>query len=494
MKIIPNRKKAFLTHASGAYILTIISMIKGLFLLPFYFQYISYNMYGYWITLLGIVSILSIINFGIGVMSMQRISKAYALNDFNSMGGYFINSLVIYLIISFVFLLCGFFTSIWLSNIFHVSKEELEILEISFYLLLLSKFISFFSDAFRGLAVSLLKPLFDIYVMVGANLFGLLLVVILIYEGIGLLALPISLIITELIIVFLSSIYARLLIKEFEINLKIRYEIIKEYFKYSANFFNLTIGNKLLESSHPIIITTFIGAEITAAYDVTKKVIELILTALNILGGALLAPFSHLVGEGNSDLINNTVIKIILFSIFSGLVGFGTYAVTNEMFVNLWINDDMLLSQSVIVFLALSAFTFSLNRLLRNLLIGFNEIKFATNSVLLEGILYTILSIVFITTIGIIGLPIAFLIASILVIINLGNKLRLIIDLKIDYYQVLKFFSMLFFICIFLFKVQMYFIELTWIGFLVKAGITVVGIVIIILLFNYFYFFKKIKK
>lgn len=60
------------------------------------------------------------------------------------MGDYFINSVILYLAIAFVFLLLGFIISLFLKNILDISSSELEILEIAFYIILFSKAISFY--------------------------------------------------------------------------------------------------------------------------------------------------------------------------------------------------------------------------------------------------------------------------------------------------------------------------------------------------------------
>lgn len=481
----PSRKKAFLTQATGGYILTAIAMVKGLFLLPLYFKFISYDMYGYWITILSIVALLSIINFGIGVMAMQRISNAYAKKDFNTLGDYFISSVVIYIGIALAFLLLGFIVSLWLQNILNVSSEELKILKIAFHIMLLTTMLSFFSDTFRGFSISLLKPLFGIYVMVGAHLLGLCLVLVFLYNDVGILSLPISALITELIIVMFCSFYVKVLYKKFHIKSKIRYNIIKEYFTFSPHFLKLIVGNKLLENSHPILITTFLGAELTTAYDVTKKVIELILTTLNTLNGALLAPFSHLVGEGDKEKIKYNSIKIIAISFLLGVICFGTYIATNAMFVSLWISQEVVLNQGVIIALGFSALVFSMNRLFRSLLFGFDKIKFAAHSVLLEGIGYIIISSVFIGFFGIIAVPLAFLITSSFFVFKLWSKIRTLIDVKIKYQYIIKGYFMMFFIFITLIFSQMFSNELTWIGFLSHAIITTLSIIIIELLFYY---------
>lgn len=489
----PSRKKAFLTQATGGYILTVIAIVKGLLLLPIYFKFISYDMYGYWITIGGIVALLSIINFGIGTMVTQRISKAYAKKDFESVGNYFVNSLLIYFFIAIIFLGLGFILSHWLQNMFNVSEDKLQLLKTAFYIAIFTMMLSFFADAFRGFAGALLKPLFGMYVMVGANLVGVGLVLFLIYSDVGLLSLPISLLVTELIIVVLCGIYVFTLYKQFNISSKINILILKEYFTFSPHLLKLAVGNKLLENAHPILITSFLGAEITTAYDVTRKVIDIILRILHVLNASLLAPFSHLVGEGDTTLIKQTTIKIVRLSFLMGLLGYGTYIATNGMFVILWIGQDVVLSQSVIMLLGLSAFIFSMNRLFRSLLFGFDELKFATNSVLLEGIAYVVLSSIFIGIFGIITVPFVFLIVSGFFALRLWNKIATLNDIKISVNKIVKYVLMIVIILGFVIILQTILSETSWLMFVIKVGITIVLIAIIEILFHYSYFTKLIK-
>lgn len=487
----PSRKKAFLTQATGGYILTAIAMARGILLLPIYFKFISYDNYGYWITISSIVALLSIINFGVGTMVTQRVSKAYAKKDFGAIGDYFLNSLVIYCFISIIFLGVGFILSNWFQDLLNISNDQLQLFETVFYISLLTMMFSFFSDAFRGLAGALLKPLFGICAMVGANLVGIGLVLVLLYNDFSLLSLPISLLVAEIIIVVLCGFYVLFLYKQFHIKSRINTRILKEYFSFSPHLLKLAVGNKLLENSHPILITSFLGAEMTTAYDVTRKVIDIILSLLNNLNSALIAPFSHLVGEGDTTLIKQTTVKIVLLSFLMGLVGYGTYITTNGLFVSLWIGQDIVLSQSVILLLGLSAFMFSMNRLFRSLLFGFDELKFATNSVLMEALSYVVLSSIFIGIFGIITVPFIFLIVSGFFAIRLWNKIATIADIEVSISKVMKYLLMVCMTLVLVFSMQNILTEISWVMFIIKVGITILGIMIIELLFNYKYFKKK---
>ncbi|WP_152184259.1 lipopolysaccharide biosynthesis protein [Sulfurimonas indica] len=483
----PSRKKAFITQAVGGYILTVIAIVKGLFLLPLYFKFISYGDYGYWVTISSIVALLSIINFGIGTMATQRISQAYARKDFQAVGDYFINSVVIYVVISIAFLCFGFVLSFWLENILKIPIEELKVFKIAFYIALSTTSLSFFSNSFRGFAGSLLKPLFGIYVMIASNLFGIFLVIVLLYNDVGILSLPISLLATESIIMILCGFYIFVLYKKFHIKSQIKLGVLQEYLKFTPHLFGLVVGNRLVENIHPIIITTFLGSELTTAYDITRKVIDITLRALNVLNASLLAPFSHLVGEGNKELIQKNTKKIILYSFLIGIVGYGVYISSNIMFIHFWIDNDIALNQSIVTFIGLSAFVFSMNRLLRSLLLGFDEIKFVSNTVLLEGIFYTMFSVILIGRLGIIAIPVSFLVVSIFFNIYIGKRLLEKVDIQINRTYLIRLCMMIGLISISLYVMNTLFVGKSWFSFIFNVLLTSLVLIVLEVLFNYRY-------
>lgn len=118
-------------------------MLKGLVLLPYYFKYIEYSMYGYLITINSIIGILSFMNFGLNNIVVQKISNAYAKNNYNLIGIYFANSLIFYIIITLLFLFLGLGVS-FLQEIMQYSSDKNEILLNAYYITLITMSLSFF--------------------------------------------------------------------------------------------------------------------------------------------------------------------------------------------------------------------------------------------------------------------------------------------------------------------------------------------------------------
>jgi O-antigen/teichoic acid export membrane protein len=350
----PSRKKAVMTQVVGGYLNTVISITQGLLLLPIYFKFIDFATYGYWITITSIIAILGIINFGIGNMVTQRISSSYAKRNFQAVADYFINSQFLYYIIASSLFAIGLVFSYWLETILSLDDAQLDLLTKAYLIALVTATLTILSGSIKGFSQALLKPLFGVYSTVFSRIGGIILTVILLYQDIGLLSIPLGLLVTEILILFSNSIYAYYEYKKLNTKSYLQKNIIFEYLHFSPHLFGLMVGNTLSNKSHPLIITTFLGAEMTTAYAVTRKAIEIIDQTINTFNSSLIGPFSHLVGEGDIEKTKKISVKIISLSFFAVLIAFGTYMATNHLFVSLWISEEIALSQEIMGFGAIA--------------------------------------------------------------------------------------------------------------------------------------------
>ncbi|XPV67641.1 MAG: lipopolysaccharide biosynthesis protein [Halarcobacter sp.] len=480
-----SRKKAFKIQAVGGIFLTIISMLKGLVLLPYYFKYIEYSMYGYLITINSIIGILSFMNFGLNNIVVQKISNAYAKNNYNLIGIYFANSLIFYIIITLLFLFLGLGVSFFLQEIMQYSSDKNEILLNAYYITLITMSLSFFSSIFRGFAQSLLNPLFSTIVMILSNIIGIIMVIYLLSEGYHLISIPISFFITEVLIVFFCAMQVRTLIKKFKIKLQLKKEICLEYYKTIPNLFSLVISNRILENSHSILLTFFIGPESTTIYDILRKASEIILKALNVFNASLLGPYSHLIGESNHDKIKQVTLKIVFSSLLFSFLCYSIYIATNNTFIYLWIGEDIKLDNNIVIAIGLGSIFFAMSRLFRNLLLGKELLLFATSKVYFEGISYVFFAIILLPFLGMIAIPISLFIVNFVVIIRFSIKLFNEINYNLELKVFFNIFSLFItsFIC--LYFIIEYFDKHSWEIFFIKIIVTFILIVVLEVIFFY---------
>lgn len=484
----PSRKKAVITQSIGGYIDTGISIAQGLLLLPVYFKFIDISTYGYWITIGSVIALLSIVNFGIGSFTMQRISNAYAKRDFKNIGDYFINSLFLYILISILFIFLAILSVEYLETTLKVSNSLKSILLSAFYIAMITMVLSFFSNAFKGFSQSLLNPLFGVYSTIIARFIGIIVTVMLLYNNIGLLSIPIGLLVSEFIIFISNMIFAYINYKKLNTSSKLNLDILKEYLNFSPHLFGLAIGNKMTNSSHPLLITTFLGSEITTIYTVTRKVIEIILQSVNIINSSLIAPISHLIGEGDNEKIRNTVLKVINLSFFSTLLLIAGYISSNHTFVTLWLGVEKVLSNEIIMFIGLGALSLSMTRVFRSILFGFNEFKLSSFLVLLEGIFFVLSSVFMIKLFGIIGIAYGLFFSSTIVAIFMYSKILKKLSILLDVKSIFVFVLFLILCYLFIHNVQQFYSSnIDWFVFVKQSILTIASIAILEIMFHYNY-------
>jgi len=482
--IQPSRKKAMFTQIIGSYLLTIISIVQNLFLLPLYFKYIDYELYGYWITIGSVLTLLSMVNFGVGVFTTQRISNAYAKKDYKGVVDYFTNSLIVYAFVVSTYLVLGAIIFYLFKHYETVANNNLYILQYAYYIALTTMSLSFFSDAFRGFTQSLLQPLFSIYSTIFSQIIGIVLIVWLLPEY-KLLALPIGLFVAEFCVVLSNGIYSYLKYKQFNTKSTINMKILKEYKNHGKHLVGLKLSNEILNNAHPLIITSFLGAEMTTAYAVTKKALDVILTLMNIISSSLLSPLSNLVGEGDIIKVRETIAKVLVVILRVGLIVFSTYIYSNHMFVNLWIGKDIVLSQETIFLIGVSGFVFIMTRFSRSILFALDEIKFASKIVFFEGILYFFLATILVNFFGVVAIPFSVMVASGMALTLLMKKIFIINRYKIEKKEIARIIAMLFLVNMFvLFGNNLQF-EMTWLHFIGKVIFGTSIIFVIELLFQY---------
>ena len=489
-----SRKKAVLIQASGGYINTAISITQGLLLLPIYFKFISFSAYGYWVTIGSIVALLGIINFGLGSVVIQKISQSYAKKDFEKVGAYFVNGQILYFIIVILFLIIGYVLSFWLQNILSYDDAQSELFLQAYYLALIAAALVIISNSVKSFTQALLLPQFAVYSTIISRIIGIFLTIIMLYNNIGLLAIPIGMFITELLICLTNVVYAYKQYRKLKVKASLNKNIVFEYLNLSPYLFLLMVGDLLSNNAFPLIVTTFLGAEMTAAYTVTRKAITIILQALNVFNASLIAPFSNLVGEGNNEKIKNISVIIVGSSFFLGLITFGTYITTNSIFVSLWISEKVVLPQSVIFAMGGGALFYAMTRLFRSLLFGLAEFKFASMMVFCEGTVFIIMSLILIKFWGIAGVALASLLASFLIALVLGYRLVVKLQIKANKAIVVKEAFMLIFVLVFIeFVIQ--FQQSSLLSFALLSLVSIVGIALIEITINYKYFERiKFKK
>lgn len=439
--LVPSRgrRRATILLAAGGYVNTGIVIVQGLLLVPLYLHYIGAHTYGLWLASGGILGMLMLMNFGISSMLIQRVSSYYGQQNFEQTGVYFFNGLVIYFFICLLFGLVSWGVSVWVPAILKITGEQANLLRYCFQVAVIAMVISILNECLRSFSEALLRPVVPMIGMAIGRIIGIAVTIWMLFYDFGLWAIPIGLLIAEGVIFIVNLFNAILLFKKLSGKIRLDRKIIKEYVQIAPALFMAQSGNALSQQSEPLLITMFIGPEVTTAYMITRKAADLVFLMISVLYGTAHSSFSHLVGEKNNEKIQSIVSKLLLFVFISSLIGFAAYVGANQVFVTLWVGEKFVLGQVVIFFIGISFFARSLRNIVWQLLNGLGDFTYTSGIIALEGVGKVGLAALLLAWIGVVGVPCALVFFCILSFVILGSRLKKILLIKIDFGIMIRF-------------------------------------------------------
>lgn len=487
------RKRATTVLVIGGYVNTGIVIVQGLLLVPLYLHFIGAHLYGLWMASGGILGMLSMLNFGIGNMLVQRIASAYGQKESFKAGAYFVNGMFVYLIIVCIFVIIGFLLSFFFPTLLKASEEVNYQLRGCFQLAVVAAGAGIVNECLRGFAQALLRPVFSMVAIAVSRILSIVITVILLYQNAGLWAIPIGMLIAEILILIAGLFQTVTLFRELRAKVIMDSIIIKEYFQLGGAIFMARLGAALSRESDPLMITFFLRPELTTAYMLTRRAADIVFQMLSVVVGASHSTFSNLVGYGNEEKTAEVATKLLVMVFLFGLIGFVTYVIMNQSFVTLWVGEAFALNQKIILMIGIAFFASSLRNMAWQLLNGFGDYQYSSRVIFIEGIAKVLLAALLLNFIGISGVPLAMVVTSIVSMMALAVKLQSHVKLTISNRNL----AYAFFMTIILFALSGYYAGMvhaaSWMMFLLFSGV-VVTTTSILCVFSNWPFFKSLIK
>jgi len=429
---VPSRKRATLLLAVGGYVNTAIAMLQTLLLIPLYLHYIGAHTYGLWLASGGILGMLGLMNFGIGSMLIQRVSRSYSEKNFERTAAYFFNGMVVYLVICLLFGLVGWTVSEFIPSILKVDGDDAVVLHGCFLLAVVAMVIAILNECLRSFSQALLRPVVPMVAMMTGRIIGIAVTVWMLYNEQGLWAIPVGTMVAECIIGMVSCFHVVLLFRQLKVKICADYQIIKEYVRTSPALLMARMGDVLSRESEPLLITLILSPEVTAAYMITRKAADMVFQIISVLTGSSYSAFSHLAGERDLKKTWAIASKLLLLTFIPSLLGFAAYAGLNEPFVNLWVGRGFALDYEVVFLIGCAFFVYSLRAMVWQLLNGLGDFVYTSNVIAGEGVNRVALILLGLSVFGVAGVPCALLVSCLLSLFFLGLRLKTTLFVNVD--------------------------------------------------------------
>lgn len=488
-----SRKRATAVLAIGGYVNTGIQIVQGLLLIPLYLHFVGAHLYGLWMASGGILGMLGVLNFGISNMLVQRIANAYGRQDLPKAGLYFVNGMLVYLIIVLIFMIVGLLLSFFLPALLRVSGGINIQLRGCFQLAVVAAGAAIVNECLRGFAQALLRPVFSMVAIAVSRIFGIVITTVLLFKDAGLWAIPVGMLFTEIMILIAGLVQTVTLFRELRARVVTDGIIIKEYLHVGGALFVAKLGSALSKESDPLLITLLLRPELTTAYMLTRRAADIVFQMLSVVVGASHSAFSHLVGHGDMEKTAEVATRLLILVFLSGLVGFVTYVVMNHSFVTLWVGEAFALDQWIILAIGVAFFASSLRNMVWQVLNGFGEYQYSSRVIFLEGAGKILLAAVLLNFLGMPGMPLALVVTSIISMIALFVKLQSHFKLSIRSRDLAYAFAM----AIILFALGGFYSGMfhpaSWMMFVLLSGVVVFGVSMLCALSNWPMFRALIK-
>jgi O-antigen/teichoic acid export membrane protein len=407
-----SNKKKIMSGIAVDYIGSILAVIVGFIVVPYYFDYITKVEFGIWIVISGVVALFTMADLG----TDQYLTTVTANDDkfySDSYTDYISSILLIKIIVAVVISIVAVTTYIFLTALVDIDITYQYEAKITFILsssmLILTLFFSTVSTVlYARHHYSLINSFTSIFAIITS-----LNTVLLLSLDYGIVSFPLALLSSAIVQYTILFIY--LLKKYPNIRLKIRnfYFIDKkEIIGYTTTFQILKWVHTLRTQYITIVINNLVGAVFVSKYNLTNKIPQLIPNYAIKLVQPFFPTIADLFHKGDIKGIGSIFINIskVLFrmSLFFGISVF----ILNEQFITLWIGADKYAGNDVMfwlvsymcMYMAMGAFG----------IIIYSSKKFEkwTSWSIVEIILAVCLSYVFSLYYGLVGIVAGFVLGS----------------------------------------------------------------------------------
>lgn len=389
-----------------------LALMSGILLVPLYLRFIPLDLYGAWLATGNILAWLTVIDPGLSAVLQQRTSLAYGKGDTAELSALLSGGLLLSALYALLVLIAGLISSLYLTGWLKLSTTvDVGLINQAFVLAAVGSALMIFSyglTAFnQGLQSSLGIGLVFVFVTAGS----MVLIVVLLYQGRGLLALPIGLIMRGIGLTVGNAGYLlwRSMSEKLRYHFSVR-GIVMLARLTSYTFLSRAVG-VIATNMDAFVLTRYLGPEVAPVFVLTRKAPDMSRMFVERPAVAFMPAVAHLAGAGELERAKAVLLRLLRLTLWLlGLIAAG-FIVFNRDFVALWVGANLYAGPAVNVITVLTLVIYVLVNGLSNLCFSLGNIKGNSLASAAQGLLSVPLIIVGAKYGGMIGVALAPLVA-----------------------------------------------------------------------------------
>jgi O-antigen/teichoic acid export membrane protein len=412
MASIPSRRKGTVAKLATSTTSNIIRIIEGLVLVPLYIKCIGQETYGAWLATGSIITYLSLSDFGLNSVIIQKVGNAFGAKDTERTISYIVNGVCVAIFLSLLPAIISLILCNQLDRFIPIGPENEHLVSQAFVIAGIATSLCLLMYNIGGITTALQLQVETGLAIVASSILGLAMTVCLLLAGYNVLSLPLGtlafasgslLSMVMILIRYLRNDNLLLLLK------KIDAKIILEMIKSSGMIFIATGGVKIAQQSDNLIIGMVLGARAVLMYSLTKRVFDLFNIVVGHFTGAFTPALAHFFGEMKDSILSTRKITgtLIYVTMIFTMIAMMSYVTFNMSFMSLWLGPGFYAGTKVTCAIGIYGIFSLLSIVLFNIAFTLGEFRLASVATGSEAILRLLLILIFIKLLGLFGVGIA---------------------------------------------------------------------------------------
>ena len=181
---------------------------------------------------------------------------------------------------------------------------------------------------------------------------------------------------------------------------------VKELFKYSLFAFISQISDRIKFNLDNFVVSAFVGLQAVTIYSIASRLITYFMQSLTSSVGLVSPVFSQYEGQGNYDAIREKFFFTTKISTYISVLIGGLLLILGQDFIICWVGKNFVYSYNILVVLTIPLILSLAQSSSDQVLYGVSKHKVLALINIVEAVFNLILSIVFVRSMGIIGVAV----------------------------------------------------------------------------------------
>jgi O-antigen/teichoic acid export membrane protein len=402
----------FGSDVGGLIAFTIISFIAA----PILLELTSETLYGFWLTIISILGYLALTDLGLGLSLTRFVAELASKGDSKALNGIINTAFFTFCVVGVIFFIIGISISSYIPSWFKIPQEELLLVISTYRVAIISGALALPLSVFSGIVVGFQQMA---VINISKNIISIVSVglsIILLYLGIGLVALPIA----SLFIVVVGSIVSFFYAKKYFPGLKLSISAfnradLKKLLSFGGYFQLGRVSNTVALSSDNIVIAGYMGAENVTPYSFTSKLPVMFSVALaSKLPNAIFPAMTEMFANNEIDNLRQIYKRLVFFSVRFALFGGALMVIANPQFVKLWVGPENYGGELLNFIFVLWVIFDTIYRGTTAIVFASGDLKNWTIAASFEAVLNIAISLTLVGPLGLVGVALGTLISKLM--------------------------------------------------------------------------------